>query len=177
MGNVFPYFLGVLIIYVSAYFDLNYKNMMMGMFLYYVISPIIDTILPLDHYNLPDKVAKVYEKDKRFLVPLYTVWTLDFLIYFNMLYEVSIGNCATTSWTFVLYAFAYASLGGMNATVGHELVHHREAKHKVMGTLAFAKMLYPHYFIQHVRGHHKEVGTYPDASTARLNESVYKYLI
>ena len=80
----------------------------MGTWLFYVLSPLIDTILAHDHYNLPEKKAKLYEKDKRFLIPLYSVWALDFLSYFVMLHDVSIGKIATSNLTFVLCAFSFA---------------------------------------------------------------------
>lgn len=59
---------------------------------------------------------------------------------------------------------------------GHELLHKKETIHKIFGTLAFSKACYSHYFIQHVRGHHKDVGTTKDSSTALYNENFYSFL-
>ena len=61
--------------------------------------------------------------------------------------------------------------------VGHELLHRREKVHKIFGTLIFGKSLYAHYFIAHVRGHHKYLGTERDSSTARLNQSFYAFCV
>ena len=38
-------------------------------------------------------------------------------------------------------------------------------------------MLYGHNFIQHIRSHHKKVGTPEDPTTARLGESLYQYFV
>ena len=37
-------------------------------------------------------------------------------------------------------------------------------------------MLYSHYFIQHVRSHHKIVATPEDASTARFGETLHQFI-
>lgn len=38
-------------------------------------------------------------------------------------------------------------------------------------------MMYSHFFIQHIRSHHKKVATPEDPSTARMNESVYYFYL
>lgn len=38
-------------------------------------------------------------------------------------------------------------------------------------------MFYSHFFIEHTRGHHKNVGTEADPATAYLNESVYPFIV
>ena len=74
-----------------------------------------------------------------------------------------------------MYAYCCAQPGALNATVGHELLHRKSLVHKVFGTFSYGKLGYSHYFIQHVRGHHKNVATPGDNSTARADESVYQF--
>ena len=57
--------------------------------------------------------------------------------------------------------------------IGHEFIHKRNIVEKVMGTLSYSKMLYSHFFIQHIRSHHKKVATPQDPTTARFGESLY----
>lgn len=59
--------------------------------------------------------------------------------------------------------------------MGHELIHRRQLVHKITGTLAYSKMLYSHFFIQHIRLHHKKVATPEDPSTALFGESLYQF--
>ena len=47
--------------------------------------------------------------------------------------------------------------------------------HKILGTISYGKLGYSHYFIQHVRGHHKNVAIPGDNSTARADESVFQF--
>jgi len=72
-------------------------------------------------------------------------------------------------------AFCIAQLGAVNAVVGHELFHKKAFIHKLCGTLVYVKMIYGHFFIQHVRSHHKHVATLLDPSTARIGESLFYF--
>jgi len=57
--------------------------------------------------------------------------------------------------------------------VGHELLHKKEAYNKVIGTWAYTKLMYSHFFDEHIKGHHKTLGTPEDPATSRKNETVY----
>lgn len=103
--------------------------------------------MPVDHYNLPEGRVRLLEKDKRFLLPLYTVWCMDFIMLFWMLYDISVGKIGTNNLNLVLTAISMAQIGAINATIGHELVHRKSLIHKIFGTLAYAKMIYGHFFI------------------------------
>ena len=169
------YFVSPLLILTTLLVDLKYQNPYIVVWIFQVLVPILDYLLPLDRSNLPEGRIKHFEKASSFTAALYFTWAGDFAVYFCLLYRVSQGLAAQTPGTFLLYAYSYAQIGAINAGVGHELLHRRALVHKVCGTLAFSKMLYSHYFIQHVRSHHKLVATAHDASTGRLNESFYAY--
>ena len=57
--------------------------------------------------------------------------------------------------------------------VGHELLHKKEAYNKVIGTWAYTKFMYSHFLDEHIKGHHKTLGTPEDPATSRKNETVY----
>ena len=88
---------------------------------------------------------------------------------------MSIGKSGETTSAFLIHAFSCAQSGALNAVVGHELFHRRGLIHKIFGTLIYNKMIYGHFFIQHIRSHHKKVATPLDPSTARLGESLYDF--
>ena len=68
-------------------------------------------------------------------------------------------------------------MSGINAVIGHELLHRRETVHKIAGTLAYSKMLYSHFFIEHVKGHHKWVATPIDPATSVTGQSFYGFVL
>jgi alkane 1-monooxygenase len=157
--------------------EIYFNNFFVVVWLPFVALPIIDYLMPVDHSNVTEERVRAMEKDKRFLIPLYTIWVMDFAILYWLMYRVSIGEICLTAGQFLSYAFCAAQPGAVNAVVGHELIHRRWIFHKIMGTLSYFKMFYSHYFIQHIRGHHKIVGTPADASTARFGESVFEFYL
>jgi alkane 1-monooxygenase len=60
-------------------------------------------------------------------------------------------------------------LATSNINVAHELVHKDNKLDQVLGMLTLSKNLYMHFYIQHIKVHHKHVATPLDPSTAKLN--------
>ncbi len=71
------------------------------------------------------------------------------------------------------------SLGVMNGSAGiniaHELMHRKErwARSAAEGLMTWVS--YPHFCIEHVLGHHKNVATPLDPASSRFGESVYRF--
>jgi alkane 1-monooxygenase len=70
-----------------------------------------------------------------------------------------------------------ACTGVFGVLAAHELVHSRERWHRALGTFLLYGMTYPHFRIAHIHGHHRYAATRRDASTARLGESFYAFLM
>jgi alkane 1-monooxygenase len=60
--------------------------------------------------------------------------------------------------------------------VAHELVHRSEPHRQQLGRLLLCSVLYDHFAIEHVRGHHARVGTPDDPATARFGETALAFL-
>lgn len=60
--------------------------------------------------------------------------------------------------------------------VGHELIHRRSHRMRWIGRLLLATILYEHFFVEHIRGHHRNVGLKEDLATAYFNESYMQFL-
>ncbi len=69
-----------------------------------------------------------------------------------------------------------ATTGAIGMTFAHELIHRRQAHERALGAILLASVTYPHFAIEHVKGHHRRVGTPRDPATARLGETVYRFL-
>ena len=66
--------------------------------------------------------------------------------------------------------------GAVGMTFAHELIHRRRGYERAFGNILLSSVTYPHFAIEHVKGHHRHVGTPHDPATARLGESVYRFL-
>jgi alkane 1-monooxygenase len=69
-----------------------------------------------------------------------------------------------------------ATTGAIGITFAHELIHRRQGHERAMGNVLLASVTYPHFAIEHVKGHHRHVGTPRDPATARLGETVYRFV-
>jgi alkane 1-monooxygenase len=71
---------------------------------------------------------------------------------------------------------------GINAgtngiVVAHELIHRKNILLRASGILNLIQVNYGHFYIEHIKGHHKYVGTQGDPATAMYGESLYKFII
>lgn len=97
---------------------------------------------------------------------------------FNL--DLFAGREATTSWA--QWAGAILGVGLMNAVggtvTGHELTHRTAHPFDLfMGRWMLAFTCDTSFAIEHVYGHHVQVGTNDDPATARRGESFYKFTV
>ncbi|MEP0987910.1 alkane 1-monooxygenase [Ekhidna sp.] len=67
--------------------------------------------------------------------------------------------------------------GVIGINVAHELGHRSKWHEQFMAKLLLMTSLYMHFFIEHNRGHHKNVSTCEDPSSARYGEMLYRFWI
>ena len=68
------------------------------------------------------------------------------------------------------------SSGYSAIVVAHELIHRPRAWARGLGRVLLGTVLYDHFAIEHVRGHHRRVGTADDPATARYGEALWPFL-
>jgi hypothetical protein len=88
--------------------EVFFGNFFVIVWIPYVLLPILDYILPVDHSNIAENRVRILEKDRRFLTPLYVISVLDFTILFWSIYKVSVGEAGTTNASFILWALCAA---------------------------------------------------------------------
>lgn len=59
--------------------------------------------------------------------------------------------------------------------VAHELIHRRGIHQRWMGRMLLWTVCYDHFAIEHIRGHHRNVGTSADYATAHYDETYSAY--
>ncbi len=61
-------------------------------------------------------------------------------------------------------------------TVAHELIHRKESSLRNLGIWNLLLVNYTHFYVEHIKGHHRYVGTSKDPATAKFGESIYTFL-
>jgi len=64
--------------------------------------------------------------------------------------------------------------GGIN--VAHELMHRGGRIERALGEILMTAAVYPHFCIEHILGHHRNVATPGDPASAHFGESVFRFL-
>jgi alkane 1-monooxygenase len=59
--------------------------------------------------------------------------------------------------------------------VAHELIHRKSRWMVLLGRLLLATVVYEHFFVEHVRGHHLRIGTDDDPATSRYGETYVEF--
>jgi alkane 1-monooxygenase len=67
--------------------------------------------------------------------------------------------------------------GVLGINVAHELGHRPKSYERAMAKTLLATSLYMHFYIEHNKGHHRNVGTSVDGATARRHESLYAFWV
>ena len=65
--------------------------------------------------------------------------------------------------------------GSFGINVAHELGHRVNALEQFLAKSLLLTSLYMHFFIEHNKGHHKNVATPEDPSSARYGEMLYTF--
>jgi alkane 1-monooxygenase len=68
-------------------------------------------------------------------------------------------------------------MGGFCINVGHELGHKRTVLEQTLAKLVLAPTAYGHFYVEHNRGHHRDVATPVDPASSRMGESVYAFVL
>lgn len=66
--------------------------------------------------------------------------------------------------------------GSLGITFAHELGHSRSRFDRALAWTLMASVNYSHFMVEHYRGHHPRAATWDDPASARLGESLWRFL-
>lgn len=142
--------------------------------LVFVVLPVIELFTPQSQVNVPEAEEEPRSKRLFFDVLLYLNAPLLFAVIGWYLYLVSQGNLSMYELLgLTLGAGIVAGANGIN--VAHELGHRSDRPSQVLAQIMLLPTLYQHFFVEHNRGHHKNVATDLDPATARLGEPLFTF--
>jgi alkane 1-monooxygenase len=68
------------------------------------------------------------------------------------------------------------AIGSIGISAAHELIHRKDRQSKIWGRAQLLAVAYIYFETAHLFGHHRNVGTSKDHSTARYGESLYAFI-
>ncbi len=89
-----------------------------------------------------------------------------------------IGANPPSTDTLVVKALSFGLMSGATGiTVAHELVHRSARWQRGLGVWLLSQVLFSHYRVEHVFGHHSRVATPEDPASARRGEWIYTFWV
>ena len=148
-----------------------------GLFFLYVLVPILEQILPLSSYNLKKAEKELAKESSFFDLTLYLLVPLHLFVIYSFLITVSNANISTLDLiACVLMMGTILGVNGIN--VGHELGHKINHPFKMfLAHVMLTTSIQNHFVTYHNSGHHRDVGTPEDFSSAKQGDNFYYFAI
>jgi alkane 1-monooxygenase len=142
----------------------------------YVALPVADYIIGRDAHNPDAPISARLEQQSyyRLLTLLCVPVYLATLFYAAHVFVQGGLNV----WGQLGWILSQGVVGGVLAiNVAHELIHKSSKLEQTAGGILLASVSYGGFKIEHLRGHHVHVSTPLDASSARLGQTVYGFVL
>lgn len=145
-----------------------------AVYIAFFLIPALEQILPRSVYNLSPE-EETQQAGNRFF---------DWLLYLHIpalycLIAYALHTQATQDRSLWELAGIWLNVGlvvgAFGINVAHELGHRPGLADQTMAKILLLPALYMHFFIEHNRGHHKNVATDEDPASARKGENLYAF--
>lgn len=139
------------------------------------IVPALELLYSGDTYNLTEEEEQKALHTRAFDYLVYAMVPLQYIFLVIFLFQVSEpGLSPLETWGRIFSMGVSCAVIGIN--VAHELGHRKEKYEQAMSKALLLTSLYMHFFIEHNRGHHKNVSTDDDPASSRRGEILYTFL-
>ncbi|HYF32870.1 MAG TPA: alkane 1-monooxygenase [Chitinophagaceae bacterium] len=169
-------YLSPLIIYVGSLHSFStYGWLCYAPLIYaWIVIPLLELFLQPNAANLSEAEEEIARNDRTYDYILYLIVLLQMPTLFYYLYSMQDG--ALTVWDKIGRTGTMGLLcGTFGINVGHELGHRINKGEQLLAKLSLLSSLYMHFFIEHNKGHHKNVATPEDPSSARYGENIFSF--
>lgn len=141
--------------------------------LVHAIIPALDVLFGEDAINPPEAALNALVKDR------YYSWVLYAFVPLQLLATVAGAWLAATGdlpWYDLLgLAVSVGMVNGVAINTAHELGHKKDKVDRWLSRISLAPTFYGHFYVEHNRGHHKNVSTPNDPASSRLGETFWAF--
>ncbi len=141
----------------------------------YGLMPLLDHLIGEDKNNPPEAVVPQLDADRYYRWLTWATVPLHFVALIGCAWWV--GTHALPWWAVLLLAYVAGTDSGLGINTGHELGHKHNAFEQWLARLVLAVPAYGHFTVEHGRGHHRCVSTPDDHASARMGESIYRFVL
>ncbi len=148
-----------------------------GLIFLYVLVPIIEEIVPPNRYNLEATEKELAKDDFIYDLILYLMVPVHVFVIYYFLITISEPGLAISD-IIARVLMMGTILGVIGINVGHELGHKtRNVVKQIMAQILLTTSLQNHFVPYHNGGHHKDIGTPADLTSAEKGDNFYFFAL
>jgi len=161
---------------IAAYFATGTQwALVLPLVFSYFVIPVLDWLFGSDENNPPEEIVPQLEEDRYYRLLTYFTVPMHFLVLIAI--AAFIGTQELTLWSVLALALTAGAYSGLGINTAHELGHKKSNFERILARIVLAVPAYGHFCVEHNRGHHTEVATPEDPASARMGESIYKFML
>ena len=163
------------LVVLFSLFKTNYWSYF-ALFFIFGLIPLLELFTKENESNFSKIEEDLAAKDPIYDWIIYGLVPLQFGILMYFLHQVS-SNDVSLAVKFGWTAAYGISCGVLGINAAHELGHRSTSNERMMSKMLLFTSVYMHFYIEHNRGHHKNVATEEDPATSQFGESVYAFYL
>ncbi len=165
-------FLSVVVILISI--TVGGPWVFFALFYAFMLIPGLELFMQGSEENYSNAEEEVLKKDFKFDLLVWLIVPVQWIMMYFFLTHVS--QVGVPLWEKIGLISAFGiSCGVFGINVAHELGHRNTWHEQFLSKALLLTSLYMHFFIEHNRGHHKNVSTDEDPASARRGEMLYAF--
>lgn len=138
-------------------------------------SSLLDAMLPVSTRN---PGLRQGERAIAWHVHLVQLWApVQIALIFGAIYAASLPDIFSAGEAVGLMLCVGVGTGTFGVVYAHEMMHRRDRLSRCLAEIILITVCYGYFVTEHLRVHHRYVGTPRDAATSRYQESLYRFLI
>jgi len=161
---------------LAAYFATGSELVLLfPLVFFYGIVPLLDVLVGEDTSNPPEELVLELSADRYYRRLTYAAVPLYFITFGAAAWFV--GTQPLSVFGILAVALAVGSYSGSAITLGHDLGHKKGKLERWLAKIVLAVPAYGHFWVEHNRGHHRDVATPEDPASSRFGENIYKFAL
>ncbi len=163
---------------VAVWISLEFPESLSFFALLYAFGflPLMELLLPASKENPSDAVAEKLRESRFFDLLLYSMLPIQAFLVASFCRVFESQDLPPSTRIGLVTALGVAC-GVIGINVAHELGHRKSRFERILARLLLASSLNWQFYIEHNRGHHRNVSTPNDPESARLHESIYAFFV
>ena len=140
---------------------------------FYGVIPFADYFVGEDSSNPPESAVPGLENDRFYRWLVYAYIPIQYGMFFWGAWAFA--SFELRWWELLGLAISIGGIGGVGINTAHELGHKKETLERWLSKITLAQVAYGHFYVEHNKGHHKNVATPADPASSRLGENFYEF--